>query len=240
MPTHSPHDTPGQTRDPEGLWRPAPHSGRGRRPTLNREAITTAAVAMADAEGWDAVTMRKVAAAVGAGVMSLYHYAPDKETLLELMVDHVAGEQAAHPTPATADWRADLRAFAHEQRALLLRHPWLPTALLAPRSLGPNTLAVTEHALGLLRPSGLPAGACLEVFAQVTALVTGHAAYEAARAATTNDPARAAAEARWLTTVLSEGAHPNLAEALAHATPTAPDTTFDRALTRLLDGLPTP
>ncbi|MFE9817966.1 TetR/AcrR family transcriptional regulator [Streptomyces sp. NPDC005773] len=80
--------------DPRELWlTPDPdRPRRGRRPAFSREAITVAAVALADAEGIDAVTMRRVAAEVGAGVMSLYSYAPDKETLLDLMIDHVNGE----------------------------------------------------------------------------------------------------------------------------------------------------
>lgn len=88
--------------DPRELWLSPDRPRRGRRPAFSREAITAAAVALADAEGIDAVTMRRVAAEVGAGAMSLYSYAPDKETLLDLMIDHVSGElPASAPSPAT-------------------------------------------------------------------------------------------------------------------------------------------
>jgi AcrR family transcriptional regulator len=225
--------------DPEQLWLRPTESRRGRRPSFSREVITAAAVTLADAEGLEAVTMRRVAAKVGAGVMSLYSYAPDKETLLELMVDHVSGELTV-TDPPTGDWRADLKKIAHMQRAHMLRHPWLPAALSTRRVPGPNTLAFLEHALAVLRPTGLDGGAKLEVFAQLTALVAGHVAHEIAQAAASRSPDRAAAEARYLAVVAADGHHPELAEALsAPKRPLTPEATFTRFLNRLIDGLGT-
>lgn len=223
--------------DPRELWLTPDRPRRGRRPAFSREAITVAAVALADTEGIDAVTMRRVAAEVGAGVMSLYSYAPDKETLLDLMIDHVNGEL---PTsgPLTGDWRADLKTVGHLQRDHMLRHPWLATAVPARRTLGPRTLAFLEHALAALRPSGLDGGARLEVFAQLTAFVAGHVAHEVAQAEAAQAPGRAAAEALYLAAVAADGHHPELAEALASAgRPVTPDATFARFLNRLVDGL---
>ncbi|MFC6066798.1 TetR/AcrR family transcriptional regulator [Streptomyces ochraceiscleroticus] len=225
--------------DPQQLWLGAARTGRGRKPAFSREAITAAAVALADAEGLDAVTMRRVAAEVGAGVMSLYSYAPDKETLLELMVDHVSGEL---PTdgPLTGDWRADLKAIGHLQRALMLRHPWLPTALTARRTLGPHALAFLERALAALRPTRLDGAAKLEVFSQLTGFVAGHVGYEIAQSAAAEAPGRAAAEARYLAAVAADGHHPELAAALAApGRPLTPEATFTRFLDRLIDGLDT-
>lgn len=223
--------------DPQELWLSPAGPRRGRRPTYSREAITAAAVELADAEGIEAVSMRNVAARVGAGVMSLYSYAPDKETLLELMVDHVSGELPAADT-LTGDWRTDLKAVAHLQRALMLRHPWLPAALSARRTPGPNALAFLERALAALRPTGLDGAAKLEVFAQLTAFVAGHVAYEITQAAAAGHPDRVAADARYLAVVAADGHHPELAEALA-APPRAlaPEATFTRFLNRLVDGL---
>ncbi len=225
--------------DPQQLWLSPAGPRRGRRPTFSREAITAAAVGLADAEGLEAVTMRRVAAQVGAGVMSLYSYAPDKETLLELMVDHVSGELETRD-PLTGDWRTDLKAIARLQRALMLRHPWLPTALATRRTLGPNTLAFLEHALAALRPTRLDGAAKLEVFSQLTGFVAGHVAHEIAQAAAADSPARTAAEARYLATVAADGHHPELAEVLtAPGRPLTPEATFTRFLNRLIDGLET-
>ncbi|WAP59806.1 TetR/AcrR family transcriptional regulator [Streptomyces sp. S465] len=226
--------------DPQQLWLSPHRPRRGRKPAFSRAAITAAAVALADAEGIEAVTMRAVAARVGAGVMSLYSYAPDKETLLLLMVDHVSGELCP-PDPPTGDWRADLKAIAHAQRALMLRHPWLCAALSSRRwSLGPNTLAFVEHALAALRPTALDGGAKLEVFSLITGFVTGLVADEIAQAAVSGAPDRAAAEARYLAAVAADGHHPELAEALAAPRrPLTPDATFARLLDRMVDGLDT-
>ncbi|MFD0163661.1 TetR/AcrR family transcriptional regulator C-terminal domain-containing protein [Streptomyces decoyicus] len=225
--------------DPQQLWLSTGQRGRGRKPAFSREAITAAAVALADAEGLEGVTMRRVASQVGAGVMSLYSYAPDKETLLELMVDHVSGEL---PTtdPLTGDWRTDLKAIGHLQRALMLRHPWLPAALSTRRTLGPHTLAFLERALAALRPTRLDGAAKLEVFSMLTGFVAGHVGYEIAQSAAADSSDRAAAEARYLAAVAADGHHPELAEALATpGHPLSPDATFTRFLDRLVDGLDT-
>ncbi|MFD5571126.1 TetR/AcrR family transcriptional regulator C-terminal domain-containing protein [Streptomyces cadmiisoli] len=225
--------------DPEQLWLSSAEPRRGRKPAYSREAITAAAVALADAAGLEAVTMRKVAAQVGAGVMSLYSYAPDKETLLNLMVDHVSGELPTGHT-LTGDWRADLKAIAHLQRALMLRHPWLPAALSSRRVPGPNTLDFLERVLAALRPSGLDGTAKLEIFAQLTAFVAGHVAHEIAQAAGSQSPDRVEAEARYLAAVAADGHHPELAEALsAPGRLLTPEATFTRFLNRLIDGLDT-
>ncbi|MGW5969250.1 TetR/AcrR family transcriptional regulator C-terminal domain-containing protein [Streptomyces sp. NPDC055186] len=225
--------------DPRQFWLGPDRPRRGRKPAYSREAITAAAVALADAEGLEAVTIRRVAAQVGAGAMSLYSYAPDKETLLNLMVDHVSGELPTTDT-LTGDWRADLKTVAHLQRALMLRHPWLPAALSTHRIPGPHTLAFLERALTALRPTGLDGAAKLEIFAQLTAFVAGHAAHEIAQAAASRSPDRAAAEARYLAAVAADGHHPELAEALsAPGRPLAPEATFTRFLNRLVDGLTT-
>ncbi|GGW93040.1 TetR/AcrR family transcriptional regulator [Streptomyces noursei] len=237
----SPGDRPGApgAADPRQLWLTPDRPRRGRRPAFSREAITAAAVALADAEGLDAVTMRAVAARVGAGVMSLYSYAPDKETLLELMVDHVSGELLP-PAPLCGDWRADLKAVARHQRALMLRHPWLPAALTARRTLGPHTLAFLEHALAALRPLPLDGAAKLEVFSLLTGFVASHVGHELARAATADSADRAAVEADYLATVAADGRHPELARALAApGRPLTPEATFTRFLDRLVDGLDT-
>ncbi|MGW0932623.1 TetR/AcrR family transcriptional regulator [Streptomyces sp. NPDC002644] len=223
--------------DPRELWLGHGRPRRGRRPAFTREGIVAAAVELADAEGLEAVSMRQVAARVGAGVMSLYSYAPDKETLLELMVDHVAGELPVDREP-TGDWRGDLKAVARLQRAHMLRHRWLPAALASRRTPGPNTLAFLEHVLAALRPSGLDGAARMEVFAQVTAFVAGHVAHEIAQASSARTPERSAAEARYLAEVAADGRHPELAEVLASPhRPVDPDATFARFLDRLVDGL---
>lgn len=226
--------------DPEALWLDADRPRLGRRPAHTRAEITGAAVAVADAagpSGASAVTMRKVAAHIGAGVMSLYTYVPDRETLLELMIDHAVGEPGL--PPRTGDWRAGMRALARVQRDTMLAHPWLPAALPARRTLGPNTLRVLEHVLAVMAPTGLPPGEILEVFSLVTGFVASHAGYELGqRDADGQDPE---AQVRYLRRAAEAGGLTALS-ALLEADPVPPpppseDGTFDRLLDRLLDGL---
>src|ERR1700683_3673998 len=106
------------------VWMLPDRPGRGPKPTHSREQITAAAIRIADAEGLDAVTMRRVAAEVGSGTMTLYRYVPTKDHLLDLMIDATEGEVVFPDAPA-GDWRAGLRAVAWMQRDRLLRHPWL-------------------------------------------------------------------------------------------------------------------
>jgi len=108
-----------------------------------------AAVALADAEGAEAVSMRRVAAALGAGAMSLYWHVPDKEALVDLMFDHVFGELDLPPQPS-GDWKADLRRVAIETRRVFLRHPWLIPLTPGRLPLGPNFLDHAEFSMSAL------------------------------------------------------------------------------------------
>lgn len=129
-------------------------SGPGRRPGFDRAAITRAAVELADSGGLDAVTMRRIAAELGTGAMSLYRYVSSRDDLIDLMIDAVVGEidLPAHPT---GNWRRDLSLVAEQIREVGLRHPWqIPLANRRP-TLGPNSLRVLEFALSALDGYGL-------------------------------------------------------------------------------------
>lgn len=228
--------------DPELLWSPAERPRRGRPPAYDRATITAEAVALADTEGLAAVTMRAVAARIGAGTMSLYSYVPNKETLLELMIDQVSGEHRLPPEPS-GDWRADLRSIAREQRAIMRRHPWLPAALPARQTLGPNTLAAVEHTLAVLAPSGLDARARLETFSLLTGFVASHVTYELAQERAVEATGGTCGELleaqdRHLRSVAAADRYPHLAQALTAAGhDPAPQAVFDRLLERMINGL---
>jgi AcrR family transcriptional regulator len=129
-------------------------SGPGRRPGYSRAQVTQAAIDIADAEGLEAATMRRIARELGTGAMSLYRYVPNRDDLIDLMIDAVLGEMELPDRP-TGNWRSDLSLVAHQIRAVGLRHPW-QIALVASRpSLGPNLLRVNEFTLGALNGFGL-------------------------------------------------------------------------------------
>jgi AcrR family transcriptional regulator len=212
---------------------------RGRPPRHTRADVVAAAVALADADGLGAVSMRTVAARLGAGAMSLYSYVPDKDALVAAMVEHVSGEQRL-PRPS-GDWRADLAVLAREQRALLHRHPWLLDALSHRQPLGPNALAAVEFAAAALEPTTQPPAVRLETFALLTGFVVNVVRTELADAAPPPAPEDAQEQQRQLLELLGTGRYPHVAAALtdvASRGATADiEERFERLLARMLEGL---
>ncbi|MFJ2864495.1 TetR/AcrR family transcriptional regulator [Kitasatospora sp. NPDC087314] len=156
----------------ERLARPAPAP----RTTLTPHRIAEAAVEIADAEGLDAVTMRRLATALGVAPMAAYRYVSGKDELIELMVDFVYGRLPLD-APA-AGWRDTMRILAVHLRAMNLAHPW--TVRAAAASLSPNQLAVPERAFAALADHGLDADTTMAVFRTVTGYVHGSVAAEIA------------------------------------------------------------
>ncbi|MDH2426154.1 TetR/AcrR family transcriptional regulator [Sphaerisporangium sp. TRM90804] len=140
----------------ELLWRSRRERppGRGPRKTLTVEEVVAAAVALADAEGLEAVTMRAVAQALGVAPMSLYTYVPGKAELLDVMLDTVFG-QMPRPDLSGLPWRGRLEAVARDNRALFERHPWVAAVSTARPPLGPGLLAKYEHELRAFEGLGL-------------------------------------------------------------------------------------
>ncbi len=134
------------------------HRQRGAQPPrrdrgLSRAEIVSAAIAVADAEGPEAISMRRIAREVGAGAMSLYWYVSSKEELLDLMLDAIEAEIEV-PEPS-GDWRADLDAFAHRTRAALRRHRWAVEFIGTRPPSGPNDVRNLERLLSLLDGIGV-------------------------------------------------------------------------------------
>lgn len=198
--------------------------------------MARAAVALADEGGLDAVTFRAVAARLGTGVMSLYSYVPDKESLVFDMVELISAELEL-PEPS-GDWRADMHLVAGRQRDLAHRHRWLPDAASHVQPIGPSLLAVLEFALGALEPAGLSAQDRLEGFAIINGAVLNFVRTELASQAA--NPAAQAGQFAQLPELLATGRYPRFAAVMAQGG--QPETIdlgahFDRLLDKLLDGL---
>ncbi|ODU03923.1 MAG: GntR family transcriptional regulator [Pseudonocardia sp. SCN 72-86] len=130
----------------------APRAADG---TLDRAAVVAAAVAVADAEGLEALSMRRVAANLGVATMSLYHHVADKDDLVIGMLDAALGEIEV-PTSVPHDLRAGLETGARLMWAAFRRHPWAAPAmsLTRPQAI-PSGLRYTEWMLGVLDGRGL-------------------------------------------------------------------------------------
>ncbi|GIH79794.1 hypothetical protein Plo01_62230 [Planobispora longispora] len=131
------------------IWMRPERPARGPKPVYSRAQITEAAIRIADAEGLEAATMRRIAAEIGAGAMSLYRHVPSRDNLVELMADRLMGEIDLTGMPS-GDWRADLTRYAGELRAMWLRHPWIAAVQRSLPSFGPNQLLLIERLLGVL------------------------------------------------------------------------------------------
>ncbi|MGW2306425.1 TetR/AcrR family transcriptional regulator [Actinomadura luteofluorescens] len=118
----------------------------GRRPKLTREAIVEAAIKLADAEGLDAVSIRRIASELGVRAMSLYTHIDAKEDLLDLMYDEVAEEVLVQGT-LPDDWREAMMEIARKEREAGLRHPWMLQVAGRSMRIGPNGLRHIEQSM---------------------------------------------------------------------------------------------
>jgi AcrR family transcriptional regulator len=159
-----------------GRQRPPGKPTRQRERSLSRQEIVAAAIAVADAEGPDAISMRRIARELRAGAMSLYWYIESKEELVDLMLDSLEAEIRV-PEP-TGDWRADLREMAHHQRAGLLRHPWVMEFVASRPPTGPNDAQNLELMLGIVAGLGLDARTTTDILMTVLTYVMGAALRE--------------------------------------------------------------
>jgi len=119
---------------------------------LSKQRVVDEAIRLADREGVDGLSMRRLAATLGAGAMSLYHYVANKEELLDAMVDIVF--QEIELPPQETDWQSALRQRAVSARQVLARHPWAVGLMESRTSPGPANLRHHEAVTACLRRAG--------------------------------------------------------------------------------------
>ncbi|MBQ1114957.1 TetR/AcrR family transcriptional regulator [Streptomyces anulatus] len=232
-------------RSLELLWGTGERPSRGPKPGLTLDRIVTAAVAVADAEGLAAVSMRRLSTELGTGTMSLYRYVPGKAELLDLMLDRVLGEplptDTEHPVEAPpADWRASIDVMARTYLDNLRRHPWLLKINQARTVLGPSALRGLELALTALRSMGLRDPELISVIITVNSFVEGLArtradAAEAVRETGLSDQEFWDNQSPYLERAMLSGAYPMMAS-LSEDTFSAEFDHFEFGLRRLIAG----
>jgi len=150
-------------------------------PKLSRDAIVQAAVVIADREGLDAVSMRRIGADLGYSGMSLYGHVAGKEELVALMADHVLGE--VPDIDPDAPWDVAIVDFFIALHAVLLDHSGVSQAYTLRPTSGPNTTRHGRQALAALTAGGLPDRLAVEAFVALSCYTMGAALYTSARAA---------------------------------------------------------
>jgi AcrR family transcriptional regulator len=136
------------------LWGRRPVATRGPKANLGVDQIVAAALAIADADGLDAVSMQAVAEALGYSKMSLYRHVATKDALLAVMID-AAIEEPPDLSEVPGGWRGRIEAYARALWAVWQRHPWLPGATVGLRVMGPNEVGWVEQAVRALADTGL-------------------------------------------------------------------------------------
>ena len=229
------------------LWRTGekPGTRRGPRPALTVDGIVETAIGIADREGLEAITMRRLGRSLGVGAMALYTYVPGKAELLDLMLDRVYAEMPEDAWPA--DWRERVAAVARDNRALYEAHPWAAALSPGRPPLGPGLMTKYERELRAFDGLGLDdlamdaALTFLLDFVRSSSLSAQHAGQERRDSGMT-DEQWWAANAPLLERVLDPGAYPTAARVgtaagSAHGGAYSADHAWEFGLERVLDGL---
>ncbi|RAY12288.1 TetR/AcrR family transcriptional regulator [Actinomadura craniellae] len=145
---------------------------------LSRDLVLEAAIRVADRGGVEAITMRRVAQELGVEAMSLYHHVPNKDAILDGVVDTVF---AAIELPGAGhdDWRDAIRARASSARAVLSQHSWALSLMDSRRNPGLTTLRHHDAVLGVLRNAGFTLPMAAHAISLIDSYISGFVLYEA-------------------------------------------------------------
>jgi AcrR family transcriptional regulator len=217
-----------------------------RRPRHTLEQIADAALQVADAEGVDALSMRRLAAELGAGTMTLYHYVKTKDELLALLADRVMAEVVVPAASFPEGWREGMTAIARRTRAAVLAHPWLFDLNEDP-SLGPSGVRHFDQSLQALSTLRLPLREKLDILRAVDEYVLGHCLQVRENAVLEQDEAIADEMQRYLLDLATTGDYPQISALLDEYGADAifeefradvqDESRFERNLARILDGI---
>lgn len=230
------------SRSLELLWGLRERPSRGPKPGLTLDRIVEAAIAVADAEGLAAVSMRRVAAELDVGTMSLYRYVPGKHELLDLMLDKVAEPGTEFLSTEELGWREVLDTAARATWKMCLAHPWYPQVDQGRPLLGPSNLTGLEFVLRNLRRTGIGDQQMMMVIVVVDAFVTAVArgyvnSQQAEQRTGVSDEEFWAAQEHVLVKVMGSGAYPSLAQMADDSFGFSHEQLFEFGLRHLLDGL---
>ncbi|MFI1681699.1 TetR/AcrR family transcriptional regulator [Streptomyces sp. NPDC020607] len=155
---------------------------RRQREQLSREQIVAEAVRLLDADGLEALSMRKLGTRLDAGATSLYRHVANKDELIELVVDEVYGELSVPAATGPAEWRDAAAGSARSLRTMILSHPWVASVLgqVGLVHLGPNVTKMSERMAAVYRTAGFPEAETELALSTVISYVIGMATSEAA------------------------------------------------------------
>lgn len=207
------------------------------RTPLSRERVLDAAIALADAEGVQGLTMRRLAAELGVEAMTIYYHVPNKDGILDALVERVIAETQL-PERGT-EWRSALRSLALSAYDVLGRHRWATHMMLSPgRSAGPMRMRYMDTILAILTDAGFEPTVADHAYHAIEGHVMGFTLWEAGMNLGTREKIQALGRA-FLAELPAE-TYPNVAAHIEHhLEPRRPDDigSFAFALDLLVDGL---
>ncbi|HEX3814024.1 MAG TPA: TetR/AcrR family transcriptional regulator [Mycobacteriales bacterium] len=232
------------------VWaRPERRTGRATGSALSREQIVGAASRIADADGIDAVSMRRIAAELGAGTMSLYRHVATKDDLFDLMLDAAIGEPFGKKT---GEWlafkradtlRGNLLMMGHGLRTIVHRHPWVSQVMAGRPSFGPNMVRSIDAALSFFDDLNLDADTMMNAIGAINAFVFGFVQEELAekemqRRTGLSEQEWRARMAPYIRSLLETGQYPRLRKVIVEGSdPEDHGVEFDAQLALVVGGI---
>ncbi len=177
------------------------------RARLSRDRVLRAAIALADANGIESLTMRKLGENLGVEAMSLYHHVANKEDLLNGMIDAVFAEIEL---PSGTDWKTAMRKRGISAREVLSRHPWATGLMESRTTPGPATLRHHDTVIGTLRQAGFSIELAAHAFSALDSYTYGFAMQETSLPFDT--PEQTAEVAQTILAQFPAGEYPHLTE----------------------------
>ncbi|MQA07830.1 MAG: TetR family transcriptional regulator [Pseudonocardiaceae bacterium] len=230
------------SRSMELLWGSRERPSRGPKPGLTLDRIVETAISVADTDGLDALSMRRVARELGVGTMSLYRYVPGRAELLVLMLERVSDPSEDIDEAKGRDWRGILAVSARGTRRVYLEHPWLLQVNWTRPVFGPNVLAGVEFMIAGLANVGLDDQERISVMMAIDGYVTGTVRTQVQYASAAEESG-VSDEEFWklqypiLEQAMESGRYPALAGLAEDAFDGGMEESFEFGLQRLLDGI---
>lgn len=214
------------------------HPNSQPRTPLSRERVLHAAIAVADEEGLESLTMRRLGRHLGVEAMSLYKHVAGKDEILDRIVDIVVGE--IDLPSAEADWRTAMRERAISARQVLASHPWAIGMMESREAMGPAALRYADRVIGSLRAGGFSVETAAHAFLLLDSYIYGFVVQEMSFPVDTSEEAAGSAGTTHQSFTAEQ--YPHLAEmATEHVTRPGYNYAdeFEFGLDLILDGLET-
>ncbi|MEV0804012.1 TetR family transcriptional regulator [Kribbella pittospori] len=203
-----------------------------RREPLNRERVLRAAITLADKEGLDALTMRRLGQEVGVEAMSLYNHVKNKDDILDGIVDLVLTD--IDVPPAGTDWKKAMRRRSISAHEVLVAHPWAAMQIMSRYSIGLGMTRYLDATLGRLREGGFTIEGALDAWHTLDSHLYGFTLQQLNLPFAADEASRVSAD---VLPGLSAEEFPHVVEVIGHVMRSGRVEDFEYGLDLILDGL---